>query len=94
MVLSEITNTKGEAINKIQQPDSFILLEYSSGISFQLIYALIVKKDLKSNNYFLKAIKNQFESFYREILRELDNLKGSEEQLFGSFDVIIENILD
>jgi len=93
MVLSEITNTKGEAINKIQQPDSLILLEYGSGISSHIIYALIVKKDLKSNSYILKLIKNQFESFYKEILKELDNLKGSEEQLFGSFDVLIENIL-
>jgi hypothetical protein len=92
-VLSEITNTKGEAINKIQQPNSFILLEYSSDISSHIIYALIVKRDLKNNRFFLKLIKNQFESFYKEILRQLDSLKGDEEQLFGSFDVLIENIL-
>lgn len=93
MVLSEITNTQGEAINKIQQPDSLILLEYGSGISSQIIYALIVKKDLKSNMYVLKTIKKQFESFYKEILRELDNLKGNKEQLFGSFDIIIEDLI-
>jgi len=93
MILSEITNTQGETINKIQQPDSLILLEYGSGISSQIIYALIVKKDLKSNRYFLKTIKNQFESFYKEILRELDNIKGNEEQLFGSFDIIIEDLI-
>ncbi len=93
IVLSAITNTRGEKINKIKQADSLILLEYSSGISSQIIYALVVKKDLKSNIYFLKSIKSQFESFYKEILRELDSLKGSEEQLFGSFDVIIEDLL-
>lgn len=93
IVLSAITNTRGEKINKIKQADSLILLEYSSGISSQIIYALIVKKDLKSNIYFLKSIKNQFESFYKEILRELDSLKGSEGQLFGSFDVIIEHLI-
>ena len=93
MVLSEITDTKGETINKIQQPNSLILLEYSSDSTSHIIYALIVKKDLKNNRSFLKLIKNQFESFYKEILRELDSLKGSEEQLFGSFDVLIENIL-
>jgi hypothetical protein len=93
MVLSEITNTKGETINKIQRPDSLILLEYGSGISSHIIYALIVKKDLKSNSYFLKLIRNQFESFYKEILKELDEFKGSEEQLFGSFDVLLENLL-
>lgn len=93
IVLSAITNTRGEKINKIKQADSLILLEYSSGISFQIIYALVVKKDLKSNIYFLKSIKKQFESFYKEILRELDSLKGNEEQLFGSFEIIIEDLI-
>ncbi len=93
IVLSAITNTRGEKINKIKQADSLILLEYSSGISSQLIYALVVKKDLKSNMNFLKSIKKQFESFYKEILKELDSLRGNEEQLFGSFDVIIEDVI-
>ncbi|MFX1338828.1 MAG: hypothetical protein ACFFDK_09485, partial [Promethearchaeota archaeon] len=93
IVLSAITNTRGEKINKIKQADSLILLEYGSDFSPQIIYALVVRKDLKSNIYFLKSIKNQFENFYKEILKELDSLKGSEEQLFGSFDIIIEDVI-
>ncbi|TFG30242.1 MAG: hypothetical protein EU532_01265 [Promethearchaeota archaeon] len=92
-ILSAITNTRGEKINKIKQADSLILLEYGSGNLSQIIYALVVKKDLKSNKNFLKAIKKQFESFYRELLSKLDTLKGSEEQIFGSFDIIIEDLI-
>jgi len=92
-ILSAITDTRGEKINKIKQIDSLILLEYGSGILSEIIYALVVRKDLKNNINFLKAIKNQFESFYKEILSKLDTLKGSEEQLFGSFDIIIEDMI-
>jgi hypothetical protein len=91
-IISEITNTK-EKINKISQADSLILLEYGSDYASQITYALIVREDLKSNRYFLRAIKKQFESFYKEILIGLDLIKGSEEALFGSFDLILKEIL-
>ena len=92
-MLSELTDTEGEKINKIKQADSLILLEYGSEITSKITYALVVKEDLKSNRYFLRSIKKQFESFYKEILAGLDQLKGSEEALFGSFDIIIKNIM-
>jgi hypothetical protein len=92
-ILSAITDTRGEKINKIKQTDSLILFEYGSGNLSDIIYALVVKKDLKNNINFLKAIKSQFESFYKEILSKLEILKGNEEQLFGSFDIIIEDMI-
>ena len=91
-IISVITNTHG-FINEITHLNSLILLDFSSYHSTKLIFALVVKKDLKSNRYFLKSLKEQFELFYKEILRDIDNLKGNEEQLFGSFDIIIENIM-
>ena len=92
-ILSAITDTRGEKINKIKQIDSLILFEYGSSNLSDIIYALVVRKDLKNNINFLKAIKNQFESFYKEILSKLNTLKGNEEQLFGSFDIIIEDMI-
>lgn len=91
-IISVVTNTQG-FINEITHLNSLILLDFSSYHSTQLIFALVVKKDLKSNRYFLKSLKEQFESFYKDILKDIDNLKGNEEQLFGSFDIIIENIM-
>lgn len=92
-ILSAITKTEGEKMNKIKQADSLILLEYGTRFPLQIAYALIVKEDLDSNRFFLKSIKNQFEAFYKEILSEVDSFIGSEEQLFGSFDIILKSLL-
>ncbi|TFG02893.1 MAG: hypothetical protein EU539_12715 [Promethearchaeota archaeon] len=92
-ILGEITNTKTEKINKIKRVGSYILLEYGSGITSQIIYTLLVRRDLKNNIYLLKYIKKQFESLYKDFLDKLETLEGSEEQIFGSFDKIIrENV--
>ncbi|MFX1571523.1 MAG: hypothetical protein ACFFB0_02160 [Promethearchaeota archaeon] len=91
-VITIITNTKEERINKIKQEDSVILLNYSSVIPY-LTYALIIRKDLLSLGHFLDSIKRQFEAFYREILLNLENLEGDQKLLFKSFDLIIKGIL-
>ena len=93
-IVSVITNTQDSKVNKIEQADSLILIEYGSDLSPEIIYALIVKEDLKSNSYFLKSIKTQFESFFKEILSNVNYFKGNEERLFGSFDIVIKNLID
>jgi len=93
-ILSVITNTQDSKVNKIEQADSLILIEYGSHLLPEIIYALIVKEDLKSNSYFLKSIKEQFESFFKEILSDINYFEGNEEELFGSFDIIITNLVD
>ncbi len=92
-IITKITNTKEEKINKIEQKDSVILLAYSSVIPY-ITYALIIRKDLLSLGHLLDSIKRQFEAFYREILLNLENLKGDEQLLFKSFDVILRGILN
>ena len=91
--LSTILKTSTEKINKIKQGDLFIFLEHGSDILYQITYVLIAKNDLKSNQYFLNTIKEKFEAFYKEILLSIDDLKGNEVELFGSFDIIIKNIM-
>ncbi|MBY8988978.1 MAG: hypothetical protein KGD61_11035 [Candidatus Lokiarchaeota archaeon] len=91
-VISGITGTKHERIDKIEKEDSQILLEY--GIEpTNLIYAMIIKKDVVSLRHLLRNIRIQFESFYREILRNLDSSSKNQDLLFGSFDLILENII-
>lgn len=92
-VITQITNTKDERINKIEQKDTVILLTYSSVIPY-ITYALIIRKDLLSLGHLLDSIKQQFEAFYREILLNLENLKGDQKLLFKSFDVILRGILN
>lgn len=90
VIISDLTNSGEEKINKIKHGDSFIFLEYGTP---QIIYALIVQKDSNTNNIFLSSIKSQFESFYKEILSSLEDLKVNQAQLFGSFDIILRNLL-
>jgi hypothetical protein len=92
-IITTITNTNEEKIDKIEQRDSIILLNYGSIVSY-ITYALIVRKDLLSLEHLLEAIKKQFESFYREILLSLEDLKGEQELLFKSFDILLQNIID
>ncbi len=92
-IISTITDTRDEKINKIKQQDSYILLEYGENPS-NIMYVLHIKKDLKSLRHFIIFIKNQFESFFKEILINLEKFKGSEEHFFGSFDIIVKNIIE
>ncbi|MBD3211192.1 MAG: hypothetical protein GF311_01195 [Candidatus Lokiarchaeota archaeon] len=92
IIMSKITGTEEKKIHKIKHQDSYILLEYGSE-PFDIIYALIIKKDLVSLTHFLQNIKYQFESFYREILFQLNRFEKNQQLLFGSFDVIVESLM-
>ena len=91
-VVNSITDSKGEKINRIQQEDSLILLEYGTDPSF-VTYALLIKKDMKSIYHFLKSLKRVFEVLFKEILLNLDDLKENKDLIFGSFDSIIKDFL-
>lgn len=91
-IITQITDTKNEKISKIKHEDSILLLEY--GLKpFNITYALSVKKDIASHRYFLKSIKSNFESYYKEILLNLDDLKEKQEQFFIGFTTVIESLL-
>jgi len=91
-VVNSITDSKGEKINRIQQEDSLILLEYGTDPSF-VTYALLIKKDMKSIYHFLKSLKRVFEVLFKEVLLNLDDLKENKDLIFGSFDSIIKDFL-
>lgn len=91
-VITLITNTKIERIKKIQQDDFLMMFDYSSP-PLSLIYVLIVKKDLISSTHILKVVKMQFESLFKEILMNLGKIKEDQENLFISFNNIMEKIL-
>ncbi|MHA1291404.1 MAG: hypothetical protein ACTSQJ_01905 [Promethearchaeota archaeon] len=95
IIISAITNTQNERIKVIKQEGSYILLEYGTKYSTPIVYALLVKKDLKSIRYFLNLLKVQFENFFKEILENFEefDLAGQDERLFSSFDIILENLI-
>jgi len=91
-VVNIITDSKGEKINRIQQEDSLILLEYGTDPSF-VTYALLIKKDMKSIYHFFKSLKRVFEVLFKEVLLNLDDVKENKDLIFGSFDSIIKDFL-
>ncbi len=91
-IIATITGTKDQRINKIRQGDFHIFLEDGSNPS-DITYVLIVKKDLISSYHLLKSIRIRFESFFKEILSNLNDLKEEHFQLFESFDINLNQIL-
>ena len=91
-IITIITGIRNEKINKIKKDNILIFLEYGTNPSY-ITYVLVVKKDLISSQHFLKTIRIQFESFFEEILLNLDSLKEEQERLFGSFNIIMNRIL-
>lgn len=91
-IIAEITNTENEKINKIKREDSIVFLEYGSNFFSDITYALITKKDLNSNLYFLKSLKKKFEYIFKEVLIDIEDFE-EKERLFKNFDVIIDDLL-
>ncbi len=91
-IITTITRTKDQRINKIKQGDFHIFLDYGSDQPY-LTYVLIVKMDLISTYHLLKSIRIRFESFFKEILLNLDELKEEHLQLFESFNINLNKIL-
>jgi hypothetical protein len=91
-IITLITDTKTERINKIQQDDFLIMFEYGK-VPLPLFYVLIVKNDLISSKHLLKIVRIRFESFFKEILLNLDDLEEDQEKIFISFNTIMEEIL-
>ncbi len=92
-LIASVTGGEGEKITRIDQEDSIILLEYGK-VGIRIIYALVVKKDLLSLRYFLRTVKYHFESFYKNILTNLEalHLGEGQDRLFLSFERILNRL--
>ncbi|MCK4688322.1 MAG: hypothetical protein KAT66_09330 [Candidatus Lokiarchaeota archaeon] len=92
-IFSSITNTDKLKIKKIKQGESFIHLEYGDEPLSYIIFIVLAEKKMTSVNFFLKIIKKQFQSLYKDFLINNKSIEGYEKELFSSFDIIIKNIL-
>ena len=92
-IITTITNTKNEKIEKIEHGDFLILVEQGDEPQSSIIFTLLVKKETHSMRFFLKTLKNQFQDFYGNLLLYGEFLDGREIQVFSSFDFILKNIL-
>ena len=88
--MSKLTDTRKETTKTIKHGDRIILLEYSENI----IYVLLATREMESISYFLNKVKEQFNDYYKSILKDLTSVKGIEEDFFSSFDEILNDILN
>ena len=58
------------------------------------MYCLLVDKDMISFNYFLRQVRDNFERMYKNILKNIDILKGNENKLFSNFDKAILKLIE
>ena len=93
-IINRCSAKADENLESIHHGNFIILLQYSEAPLSNIAYALIVNKEMNSFKYFLNQIKLQFQGFYKELLLNLENLRGHESELFGSFDVIIDNLIN
>jgi hypothetical protein len=92
-IISEVTKNIDKKISKIDRGNSYILIEHGTEKYFPIIYALVVKEDLDSLVFFVKKIKEQFESFYGRLLLKIEGTPVQREHLFNNFEIMLKNIL-
>ncbi len=92
-IVSIITDTQDKKINKIEQGDFLILIEYSDEYMTPIVFALLINKEMNSVVYFLNIIKREFLNFYKDILPNLHLFKGSEQELFSNFNNYLVNLI-
>ncbi len=92
-ILARITQDQEEKIQSISQENSVLLLEHGSKQYIPLTYVLIAEKGQKNLRIHINNFKNYFESSYKEILMNFDQLKGNQKLIFGSFDILINDII-
>ncbi len=90
-IFSFIIQSGESKVEKIMHGDLIILLKQGVKPFDFMTYALIVNKEMISLTYFLKQLQTKFEIYYKNILLNLDFIKGKESSIFSSFDDVIKN---
>ena len=93
-IVSIITNSSSNQIQKIKQGSLILfMINGEDSLNF-LMYCLLVDKDMISFNYFLRQVRDNFERMYKNILKNIDILKGNENKLFSNFDKAILKLIE
>lgn len=93
-VFDEITKTYQNRVKTIKYGKFNILLEYEEDPKSQFLFVLLVDKNMKSLQLFLKKVKNQFLITYKSLLANYDIIDRFRGAVFSGFDLVLQKILD
>ncbi len=92
-IFSYIVQSRESKVDKIMHGDLIILLKHGVKPFDFMTYTLIVNKEMISLTYFLRRLQEKFEMHYKNILNNLNFIKGKELRIFSSFDDLIKNTI-
>jgi len=92
-IISMLTKTEQDKIQRINQDGQILLFNYGTDDLETLIFCINVSEDMISTIFFLKMVKELFQNLYKNVLNDLDAIKGSETQIFNNFNDEIRRIL-
>ncbi|MHA1150097.1 MAG: hypothetical protein ACTSR8_17830 [Promethearchaeota archaeon] len=93
-IISKITDSQDQKLKRIHQAELTIIIDYGEGNFEYLAYFLVVKKESPSFDYLLYKLKNIFQTYYKNILKNIDIFHGLEMDFFSSFDEQIKQIFE
>ncbi|MBD3228936.1 MAG: hypothetical protein GF329_12175 [Candidatus Lokiarchaeota archaeon] len=92
-VLVQIAGGRDKKINKIKQEDFVILIKYGDSTLSNILFCLLIEKEMDSSEYFLDLIRKRFREQYRTILNHLNEINGKEKLVFSSFDYTLQELI-
>jgi hypothetical protein len=92
-IISLITRTKGDKIQKINQEDQIMIFNYGTDGLESLIFCIIVNKDMVSMAFFLKILQTAFQNHFKSLLNDLEAIEGKEFIIFNKFSEEIDYLI-
>ena len=84
-VISLITKTKEDQIQRINQEDRIMIFTYGTDGLDSLIFCITVNDDMVSMAFLLKTLQKLFQNRFKSLLSDLEAIEGKEFIIFDKF---------
>ena len=91
-IVSLITRTKEDKIQRIDQEDQIMIFNYGTDGLESLIFCIIVNDDMVSMAFILKMLQKLFQNRFKNLLSDLEAIEGNEYIIFDKFKEEIDNL--
>ena len=92
-IVSLITRTKEDKIQRINQEDQIMIFDYGTDGLESLIFCIIVNEDMVSVAFLLKMLQKLFQNRFKNLLSDFEAIEGKEYIIFDKFKEEIENLI-